>query len=399
MKPTLALQMKVGLLILISLIIFGSTIFLMGKERRLFETKVPFEVRFARTIGLREGAPISLAGVTVGSVESLTFAQDIRENYIVVRIKVVGDVAPRIRKDTVARIRTLGLLGDKYIELSGGSPRSDPVPPSGLISSIDPIDYEALLGEGGGVVENFIEVTSSLKTILQSIGEGKGLIGQIVAPGQEEKWAEMANNLRAISVSLRSASESFRNILGVVEKGEGILGQLFQNKEAGQVMMEDLKISLNRLSKATESLQKTTEKVEKGEGTLGTLIHDPQSGKEILANLRRSASNLESVTRQLREGEGIFQRLITDSSYADRLLGHLEQTSRDLSHITGKIERGEGTIGALVNDPELYKDAKELVGTAKGSWLFSISRFFRNLFSSGEDSPTGRTSGETKKAD
>jgi len=114
MKPTLSLQIRVGLLILTSLVIFGAAIFLMGKERRLFETKVPFEIRFSRTIGLREGAPISLAGVTVGSVESLTFAQDIRENTIVVRIRVVGDVAPRIR--------TLGLLGDKFIELSGGSP-------------------------------------------------------------------------------------------------------------------------------------------------------------------------------------------------------------------------------------------------------------------------------------
>lgn len=392
MKRTLASQIRVGLLVLTSLIIFGSTILLMGKERRLFETKVPFEVRFSRTIGLREGAPISLSGVTVGSVERMSLPSDIRENYIVVRIKVVGDVAPRIRKDTVAKIRTQGLLGDKYIELSGGSFQSEALSPGDLISSINPIDYEALLGESGDVVENIIEVTSSLKNVLRSIEEGKGLLGQLIASDKDRKWVETTSNLHSASVSLR-------NLLRSVERGEGMLGQLIQNRDAGQAMMEDLKISLNRLSKATESLQKTTEKVEKGEGTLGTLIHDPQSGKEILANLRRSASNLESVTRQLREGEGIFQRLITDGSYADRLLGHLEQTSRDLSHITGKIERGEGTIGALVNDPELYKDAKDLVGTAKGSWLFSVSRFFRNLFSSGEDSPTGRTSGETKKAD
>ena len=391
MKPTVSLQIRVGLLILVCLVIFGATIFLMGKERRLFETKVPFEIRFSRTIGLREGAPISLAGVTVGSVESLTFAQDIRENYIVVRIKVVGDVAPRIRKDTVARIRTLGLLGDKFIELSGGSPRSDPVPPGGLISSVDPIDYEALLGEGGGVVENFIEVTSSLRTVLKSIAEGKGLLGQMVAPGQEEKWADMATNFRAISVSLRSASESFRHIVRSVERGEGMLGQLVQNKEAGEAMMEDLRVGLRQLRQATESLQKTTAKLERGEGTLGTLIQDPDAGREILASLRRSAANLETVTRQLREGGGVVQRLIADRPYADRLLGQLEQATGDLARITAKIERGEGTIGALVNDPGLYKDARELVGNAKGSWLFSISRFFRNLFSSAEDSPTGTT--------
>lgn len=392
MKGTPASQIRVGLLILTSLIVFGSAILLMGKERRLFETKVPFEVHFSRTIGLREGAPISLSGVTVGSVESMSLPRDIRENYIVVRIKVVGDVAPRIRKDTVARIRTQGLLGDKYIELSPGSSQSQPLPPGELISSINPIDYEALLGESGDLVENIIEVTSSLRNVLRSIEEGKGLLGQLIASDSDKggKLAETAANLRY-------ASGSLRNILRSVEKGEGMLGQLIQNREAGQVMMEDLKTGLSRLRVATESLQKTAEKVERGEGTLGTLIQDPQAGKEILASLRRSASNLEGVTQQLREGEGIFQRLITDRPFADRLLGHLEQSTKDLAHITGKIERGEGTIGALVNDPELYKEAKDLVGSAKGSWLFSIYRFFRNLGSSGEDSPAAGASKGTKQ--
>lgn len=390
MKPTPALQIKVGLLIVTALILLSVTIFLMGKERRFFENKVPFEIRFSRTIGLREGAPITLTGVRVGAVESLAFPRDVQENYIVVQIKVVGDVAPRIRKDTLARIRTQGVLGDKFIELSGGSPESEPLPAGGLIASVDPLDYEALLGESGDALQNFTEAANSLKTILKSAEEGKGLLGQIVAPGHEKKWSETADNFH-------SASASVKNILRSVEKGEGVLGQLVQNKEAGQVMMEDLKVGSRQLRMAAESLQKTAQKIEQGEGTLGTLIQDPNAGKEILANLRRSASNLETVTRQLREGGGILQRLIMDKPYADRILGQLDQTARDMAQITGKIDRGEGTIGALVNDPKLYQDAKELVGEAKGSWLFSIYRFFRNLGSSREDSATKGTPEGTEK--
>ncbi|MBI2985515.1 MAG: MCE family protein [Deltaproteobacteria bacterium] len=384
MKPTPALQIKVGLLIVTALIILSATIFLMGKERRFFENKVPFEIHFSRTIGLREGAPISLTGVRVGSVESLTFPRNVQEKYIVVQVKVVGDVAPRVRKDTVARIRTQGVLGDKFIELSGGSPQSEPLQAGGLIASVDPLDYEALLGESGDVVQDFAEVANSLKGILKSAQEGKGLLGQIVAPEHEKEWGETASNLRSASASLKS-------ILRAVEKGEGVLGQLVENKEAGQAVMEDLRIGLHQLREATESLQKTAQKIEHGEGTLGTLIQDPHAGREILASLRRSAANLESVTRQLREGDGVLQRLITDKPYADRLLGHLEQTGRDLAEITGKIERGEGTIGALVNDPELYREARGLVGDVKGSWLFSIYRFFRNLGFSREDAPKAGT--------
>ncbi|MBI2991680.1 MAG: MCE family protein, partial [Deltaproteobacteria bacterium] len=342
MKPTPTLQIKVGLLIVTALIILGATIFLMGKERRLFENKVLFEIRFSRTIGLREGAPISLTGVRVGSVESLTFSPDVQDNHIVVQVKLVSAVAPRIRKDTVARIRTQGVLGDKYIELSGGSPDSEPLPAGGLIAAVDPIDYEALLGEGGDLVQNIAAVVGSLRAILQSAEEGKGLLGQIVAPQHERKWTETAN-------SLRSASTSLKNILQSVEKGEGLMGQLVRNKETGQAVMEDLRAGLHQLRSAAESLQKTAQKIERGEGTLGTslqktaqkiergegtlgtLIQDPHAGKEILTNLRRSASNLESVTRQLREGDGVLHRLIMDKPYADRLLGHLEKTTKDLA--------------------------------------------------------------------
>ncbi len=371
MKPTRATQIRVGLFILLSLTALVGTIFILGKERRFFENRVNFEVRFTRTNGLNEGAPVSLSGVTVGSVESLTFPKDVRQNYIVVRIKVVGDVASRIRRDTVARIRTLGLLGDKFIELSGGSVQSDPLLPGSLISSIEPIDYEDLLGEGGDIVQNFIESTKSLKAILKTVEEGNGLLGELINSDKAGRLVETANNIRSASVSLK-------NVLRSVDRGEGILGQLIRGGDAGR-MMEDLKIGLNQMRKATHSLQETAEKIERGEGTLGTLIQDPEAGREILDNLQRSASNLEAVTRQFREGRGVLQRLIGDRAYADRVLENLEQTIEDLALITGRIERGEGTIGALVNDPRLYQDAKEILSNVKGNWFYSIYRFFQNL--------------------
>ncbi|MFQ5918287.1 MAG: hypothetical protein ACE5I0_10805, partial [Candidatus Binatia bacterium] len=74
----------------------------------------------------------------------------------------------------------------------------------------------------------------------------------------------------------------------------------------------------------------------------------------------------------------------------------LEQTTRDLALITGKIERGEGTIGALVNDPEVYQDAKEILSSTKNSTLFSIYRFFQNLFPSAEISSPDGTEGEVQ---
>ncbi|MCH7571091.1 MAG: MCE family protein, partial [Deltaproteobacteria bacterium] len=115
MKTTRPTQVRVGLLILLSLIALGSTVVMLGKERRFFENRVDYEIHYTRINGLTKGAPVSLSGVKVGSVESLTFPKDVQKNYIVVQIKVVGDVASRVRRDTVAGRRKVGLVGDKFI--------------------------------------------------------------------------------------------------------------------------------------------------------------------------------------------------------------------------------------------------------------------------------------------
>src|SRR2546428_2957535 len=167
---------KIGLLVAIALAILMVTVFSLNQEQPFWERKVQYEVRFTRTGGLQTGAPVSLSGVSIGTVAEMRFPPDPAVNYIQVLINVKGDLATRIRENTVASIRTLGLLGDRYIELSAGMPESPPVPPGGLIASIDPTDIEALLGQGGDIVTNIVEGTASLKDRPGPVPRGAGLL-------------------------------------------------------------------------------------------------------------------------------------------------------------------------------------------------------------------------------
>src|SRR5881628_2761411 len=100
-----AQHLRVGLLVLAALVVFMATIFSLGQQEHLWERKVEYEMRFPDDPGV---------------------------SFILVRIKVGGDVAPRIRENTVATIRTLGLLGDRYIELSAGSADAHPLEAGGV---------------------------------------------------------------------------------------------------------------------------------------------------------------------------------------------------------------------------------------------------------------------------
>ncbi len=189
---------RVGLLVLAALVVFGTTIVTLGRQERLWERKVRYEVHLARAGGLQSGAQVSLGGVVVGSVESLAFPHDLAERYIEVRIAVAGGVAERVRENTVAAVRTLGLLGDRFIELTPGTPDAPLIPPGGLIPSIDPVDYEAMLGQSGDIVTNVVEVSTALRDVLQTIQRGEGLLGAMVANREfgETTLRDLADTLR-----------------------------------------------------------------------------------------------------------------------------------------------------------------------------------------------------------
>src|SRR5258706_8758270 len=113
----MAKQTKVGVLVLAALVIAGVAIFLLGRQQHLWERKVDFVLHFARTNGLQTGAPVSLSGLPIGSVDWLHFASEPGTNDIVVGIQVGAHTPPRIRTATNATIPTLGVPGRKYIEL------------------------------------------------------------------------------------------------------------------------------------------------------------------------------------------------------------------------------------------------------------------------------------------
>ncbi len=163
--------LRVGLTVVVALALAMAGTFWIGREQRFWERKQESEIRFTRINGLRMGAPVSLTGVDIGSVQAVSFPEDLSANYIAVSVSLSGSAAPRIREDSLARIRTIGLLGDKYVEISAGSPQSPILPAGSIIPAADPIDYEALLGESGDIMTNIVQTTNSLKNVLASIAQ------------------------------------------------------------------------------------------------------------------------------------------------------------------------------------------------------------------------------------
>ena len=330
-------QTRVGTLVLAALVIACVVIFLLGRQQHLWERKIDYTLQFARTNGLQTGAPVSLSGLPIGSVDWLHFGTEADVNAIVVGVRVNADVATRIRSDTKATIRTLGLLGDKYIELvPGGDAAADAIPAGGRIPSVDPTDYETMFGQSGDIVTNVVEVTTALKDVLQTI-----------------------------------------------QRGEGLLGAMLRNREFGDRTLEGLQGTISNLKETTGTLEHMLKGVDRGEGVIGRLVHDPK----LATSLDHSLQALERVTQRLEHGQGAAMRLVDDKAYGDRLLAKLDRAADDLAQVAEKLNHGQGTLGKLINEPTLHDETQGLVREVRGFWLVNFYEAIRGLWPSSGTPP------------
>ena len=137
----LNVETAVGLFVLLGIACLAWLSIKLGKLEIVGGDFVPVHAEFASVSGLKPGVSVEIAGVDVGKVESIT----LRDYKADVLMKIREGI--RLQEDTIASIRTRGLIGDKYVSLSPGA--SDRViPPNGRIRDTESaVDMEQLIGE------------------------------------------------------------------------------------------------------------------------------------------------------------------------------------------------------------------------------------------------------------
>ena len=371
------MQLRIGALVLVAILLFMGFVLSIGRRSALFEERYSLWTSFSSTEGLTVGAPVRLAGVTVGTVTRVAFGRDPKDRRIILTLTVEQRVRDRIREDSVASIGTIGLVGDKVLDITVGSFDRPPLSPGAQLASVDPPDYSRLLQKGDRILDNVTRITASLDEFLAG-GESAG------------------------KRNFNEALRSLRTTLVEVEKGEGILHDIIYGKEGAQLLgrLDRTVQSLERLAKAIESgdgllhalvytpqgetlgrlnqalanLDDLLREAKEGRGLLHSLIYEPQ-GTELLARLNRTGEELEKLVREAREGKGLIPSLLFDPAGAKVLedvqaaATALRSLTADLQVITTRLRQGEGTIGGLLEDPTVYEDLSALLRGANRSWL------------------------------
>ena len=335
---------RVGLTVVAGLIVLAAAILLIGERDFLFSSKSRYLVRLDTVNNLVAGSPVQLNGVDVGTVAEVILPESIEDPKLLVWVRIDSRYAHRIREDSLARIQTLGLLGDKYVAINSGSPESAEIPPGGEIPAAPATEIDELLASGGDVVQNLSVAASSLSNILRKMEQGEGLLGFLVAE---------QDGVPPLAIAVSEILESVRTVVADIAQGEGTLGRLMYD--------DDLAI---RIEDTVDSLQSTLSRVEGGDGLLGRLISDPDLAEKLdtsLQELADTTTRLNQVVTDVAEGDGLLPRLVNDAELADEFTEEIRTLLERMNEATEKLNRGDGTAALLLNDPSVFEALNDIL--------------------------------------
>ncbi|MGA7614288.1 MAG: MlaD family protein [Thermoanaerobaculia bacterium] len=345
--------LKVGLLVSASLIVLMAFLFFIGSEQKLFSRKNEYRVRLESVSGLAEGNPVQIAGVTVGTVRDIRLPENPKARTVDIVIQVDRKYADRIRQDSRAKLRKLGLIAsDSYIEITPGSPQFPVLEPGSIIPAQRQTNVEALISSGEDLVDNFVQISYSLKNILQRVDRGEGLLGELTT--------QPANKQR-LTDTLMVTLNRMNKMLGRVEKGEGLVGKLMYDDEYANEVAESLRSSAHSMRVVMASLESG---FSSDKGAVPALLTDPAQREKVVAlidNLSKASGNIVEFSQQLHDGQGLLPRLISDKEFADQSLQEFNALVKQLDTVAAKLNGGEGTAGRLINDPSVYESINDIL--------------------------------------
>ena len=190
-------EIKSGFFILATIAILLALTFVVGGYFKGGTDE--WKVRFGYLNGLEDNAPVYYAGHEVGKVEKIEILRgDPRPVLVTVKIKPEA----YLRKDTVAYIDTLGMMGEKFLELSIGSPKAPALPVGSVVEGVDPIPMHVMIRKMNLLADEVAKMTESLNPLLKTVND--------VVGGNKEEISKSIGNLHEVSANLRDMTEDLK---------------------------------------------------------------------------------------------------------------------------------------------------------------------------------------------
>ncbi|MFA4866722.1 MAG: MlaD family protein [Pedobacter sp.] len=308
-------QITVGVFILLGLVIFVLGVFTLGSQRKAFVKSFTVNAVFNDIQGLKAGNNVWFSGVKIGTIKKIQFYGI---SQVQVFMNIEEDAHKYIHKNAAASISSDGLIGNKIVVITGGSPKFPFVEDGDQLQVANTLSTDDIMKTFQVNNKNLVDVTSDFKVLAKNLVDGKGTAGALLADEQ------VANNFKAIVENLKATTASANKMaaeMTAFSKTLNTKGGLADKMMTDTAVFAQLERSINELQKTaasasvmTDNLNKATAKFNQTDNAVGLLINDQKTAdqvKGIMHNLETSSKKLDENMEALQHNfllRGFFKK-------------------------------------------------------------------------------------------
>lgn len=342
---------RVGVILFASFILLAGALLFIGGTKGFFVRRTSYFARFPNSQGLLPGNQVRLAGVVVGAVRDIDVPRAPGQD-LTLQFDIERKYQHLVKTDSRAEIKTIGLLGDKYLEVTPGSPDKPDLQPDHEIIAFRGAELDKILAGSGDLVDNVVAISKSLKNILGRTEKGEGFLGEITSE---------TKNGADLSKSLRQTLDNLNGLVVDVRQGRGLVGRLLHDEKTADSVLVELRGATASLNRILATVEKGTAT---GEGLVPALLSDPEGKRKFFAmvdSLKTTADGLASFSKDLSGGSGLLPKLVKDEAFAKDFTNDLRKLSSHLANVAAKLDSTDGTAGRLIADPSVAEAINDIL--------------------------------------
>jgi phospholipid/cholesterol/gamma-HCH transport system substrate-binding protein len=237
-------KIRLGLFVFIGLAIFILAIFIIGKQKNLFNPVFRLTSTFNNVSGLQIGNNIRFSGINVGTVDNITIIND---STVLVVMMIRNDVKKFIRADCRAAIGSEGLIGDKLIIITQGSYDYPLISDGQHLDSEEPVEIDAIMASLKVTADNVAIITDQLSEIMITVNSGTGTLGRLI------RDSTIAGNLNQTMQNLKSSSKGLDENMNAAKENFLFKGYFNRKAKAAEKKKDD---AADKKSERQDSIDK-----------------------------------------------------------------------------------------------------------------------------------------------
>ncbi len=326
----------VSIFITVALVIMALGIFTLGGQQKRFGKSVEVKAIFDNVSGLKQGNNVWFSGVKIGTVKSIVLYN---QSQVLVTMNIEEESQKYIRKDALARLGSESMIGNKMVEIVGGTMQVAAVTDNDVLRVETALSTDEILETFQENNKNLQAITTDFKAVSAQIAKGQGPVGKLISDSaMAQQFEAIMGNLERVSATTALASASLNQFTTRLNNKNGLVNTLLTDT----TLFDELYTSAQKLQEATGSASKlaknlevTSQRFNEENNAIGLLFNDTTFARQMrgtMGNLEKSAETLNEDLEAIKNNfllKGYFRRKAKrEAKQADKERERLEREAQ-----------------------------------------------------------------------